>query len=116
MKGTLSGSDFVCKTTLASTLYADYDYKLTLRNRGGEVTAVLSPDFSGAAEVDAIQITGEWLSDKNTVTLPFTPEPNYGFTIGYILNVDGSARDRDHIGRLVRRRHRQGGCPSVSAR
>ena len=91
MKGTLSGSDFVCKTTLASTLYADYDYKLTLRNRGGEVTAVLSPDFSGAAEVDAIQITGEWLSDKNTVTLPFTPEPNYGFTIGYILNVDGSA-------------------------
>lgn len=91
VKGTLSGSDFVCKTTLASTLYADYDYKLTLRNRGGEVTAVLSPDFSGAAEVDAIQITGEWLSDKNTVTLPFTPEPNYGFTIGYILNVDGSA-------------------------
>ena len=54
VKGTLSGSDFVCKTTLASTLYADYDYKLTLRNRGGEVTAVLSPDFSGAAEVDAI--------------------------------------------------------------
>lgn len=52
---------------------------------------MLSPDFSGAAEVDAIQITGEWLSDKNTVTLPFTPEPNYGFTIGYILNVDGSA-------------------------
>lgn len=91
MKGTLSGTDFTCKTTLASTLYADYDYKLTLRNRDGEVTAVLSPDFSGAAEVDAIQITGEWLSDKNTVTLPFTPEPNYGFTIGYILNVDGSA-------------------------
>ena len=91
VKGTLSGSDFVCKTTLASTLYADYDYKLTLRNRGGEVTAVLSPDFSGAAEVDAIQITGEWLSDKNTVTLPFTPEPNYGFTIGYILNIDGAA-------------------------
>ena len=91
VKGTLSGTDFTCKTTLASTLYADYDYKLTLRNRDGEVTAVLSPDFSGAAEVDAIQITGEWLSDKNTVTLPFTPEPNYGFTIGYILNVDGSA-------------------------
>lgn len=91
VKGTLSGNDFVCQTTLASTLYADYDYKLTLRNRGGEVTAVLSPDFSGAAEVDAIQITGEWLSDKNTVTLPFTPEPNYGFTIGYILNVDGAA-------------------------
>ena len=84
VKGTLSGTDFTCKTTLASTLYADYDYKLTLRNRDGEVTAVLSPDFSGAAEVDAIQITGEWLSDKNTVTLPFTP-------IGYILNVDGSA-------------------------
>ena len=91
VKGTLSGTDFTCKTTLASTLYADYDYKLTLRNRDGEVTAVLSPDFSGATEVDAIQITGEWLSDKNTVTLPFTPEPNYGFTIGYILNVDGSA-------------------------
>lgn len=92
VKGTLTGADFVCSTTLASTLYADYDYKLTLRNRGGEVTAVLSPDFSGTDEVEAIQITGEWLSDKNTVTLPFTPEPNYGFTIGYILNVDGSAR------------------------
>lgn len=91
IKGTFSGNDFVCKTTLSNILYADYDYKLTLSNRNGEVIAVLSPDFSGETDKEAIEITGEWLSDKNTVTLPFTPEPNYGFTIGYILNVDGSA-------------------------
>lgn len=91
VKGTFSGNDFVCKTSLSSILYADYDYKLTLSDRNGEVTAILSPDFSGGADKEAIEITGEWLSDKNTVTLPFTPEPNYGFTIGYILNVDGSA-------------------------
>lgn len=91
IKGTLSGSNFVCKATLSSNLYADYDYKLTLSDRNGEVTTVLSPDFSGATDKEDIEITGEWLSDKNTVTLPFTPEPNYGFTIDYILNVDGSA-------------------------
>ena len=85
IKGTLSGSNFVCKATLSSNLYADYDYKLTLSDRNGEVTTVLSPDFSGATDKEDIEITGEWLSDKNTVTLPFTPEPNYGFTIDYIL-------------------------------
>ena len=88
--GTLDGNPFTCLSTVEA-VYADYDYKLDLKIRGGSVVAVLSPDFGSGAEIDPIEVSGEWLSDRNTVTLPFTPEPNYGFTIGYTLNIDGSA-------------------------
>lgn len=89
--GTLDGEPFACVAPIEGAVYSDYDYKLDLKIRGGKVVAVLSPDFGGGAEADPIEVTGEWLSDRNAVTLPFTPEPNYGFTIDYTLNIDGSA-------------------------
>lgn len=91
VNGMFDGAPFSCPTLIESALYADYDYKLDMKVRGGNVVAVLSPDFSSGSQVDPIEVTGEWLSDRNAVTLPFTPEPNYGFTIGYTLNIDGSA-------------------------
>lgn len=92
VQGSVSGSDFVSKTTIANIIYPDYDYKLILDSNNGNVFAELSPDFNGEnIGVKPIQISGEWLSDANTVTLPFTPEPNYGFTINYVLNVSGEA-------------------------
>ena len=91
VEGTFDGNAFSCPTPIESTLYADYDYKLDLKVRGGNVVAVLSPDFSSSTEIDPIEVSGQWLSDRRAVTLPFTPEPNYGFTIDYTLNIDGSA-------------------------
>lgn len=88
--GTLDGAAFICETVLDSRLYADYDYRMEYKVKGGEVVAVLASGFGGGSGAGDIEVSGEWLSDRNTVTLPFTPEPYYGFTIDYVLNVDGT--------------------------
>ena len=46
--GKLDGNPFTCLSTVEA-VYADYDYKLDLKIRGGSVVAVLSPDFGSGA-------------------------------------------------------------------
>ncbi len=91
IKGALDNAEFTCVAPLNDQLYGDYEYTLSLLVQGGKVVAA----FTGSGNEGAtrpIELSGEWLSGKATVTLPFTPEPNYGFTIGYALNVEGTAR------------------------
>ena len=90
LKGTVNGKDFAEEIIVGSQFYADYDYKLLTTVRGGKVAISVAPDFSGI-EVKPIELSGDWLSGTAEVTLPFTAEPYYGFTVDYILNIDGTA-------------------------
>lgn len=90
LKGTVNGKDFAEEIIVGSQFYADYDYKLLTTVRGGKVAISVAPDFSGI-EVKPIELSGDWLSGTAEVTLPFTAEPHYGFTVDYILNIDGTA-------------------------
>lgn len=90
LKGTVNGKDFAEEMIVGSQFYADYDYKLLTTVRGGKVAISVAPDFSGI-EVKPIELSGDWLSGTAEVTLPFTAEPHYGFTVDYLLNIDGTA-------------------------
>lgn len=90
VKGRFNDGDFTCETPLDERIYADYDYTLSLAVRNDEVVATFSSVSGGQGDTPAIVLTGEWLSDKTAVTLPFTPEPHYGFTIGYTLSTEGT--------------------------
>lgn len=91
IQGTYNGNPFSIEKLLTSAIYSDYEYKLTVRQRGTTMVALLEPDFDGSQEeVDPIVFSGNWLSADSEVTLPFTAEPNYGFVIKFALNVDGT--------------------------
>ncbi len=81
LSGTYNGTTFSTKTKLDAAIYADYSYELNLMLKGGRVSAFWANDPN--AGVETIVTSGEWLSDVNTVTLPFTAEPYYGFTFKY---------------------------------
>lgn len=90
IEGTSGTGAFSVSAAIPGETYSDYLYTATLSVKSGEVVTKVEPDFTGGETVEDIIITGDWITDNSSVTLPFTAEANYGITVGLELNVSGT--------------------------